>query len=244
MDLKLITLLVISIAVVSVTGCIMHSPDPAGGTFIPTSLPPYTPTATTSPGQIAECTGAADCVPAECCHPSRCISKVAQRVCTMMCTASCEGPLDCGAGTCGCVKGTCSLVPASSVSSAPEGFTGITIKASPQRYSPIMSSTPGIGLEPVTAGFSADNASFAWKATYGQFLSWNFQDFKVNQLGDSVSNHGEKLYWSFIDKPSSTTTPVWITVTAKDIASERVLGSSTVTLGWEGNYSVTVNQIE
>lgn len=107
-----------------------------------------------------------------------------------------------------------------------------------------MSSTPGIGLEPVTNGFSADNASFEWKTTYGQFLSWNSPDFKVNQLGDSVSNHGEKLYWSFIDKPPSTTSPVMITVTAKDIASGRVLGSSAVTLGWVGNYSVTVNQIE
>ncbi|HSA38296.1 MAG TPA: hypothetical protein P5013_05310 [Methanoregula sp.] len=244
MDLTLITLLVISIAAVSIAGCTMHSPDPAGSPSIPTSLLPGTPAATTSAEQIAECNDASDCIPAECCSSSRCIPKVAQRVCSMMCTASCEGPLDCGAGTCGCVNRTCSLVPASSVSSAHGGLTGITIKASPQRYSPIMSSTPGIGLEPVATGFSADNALFAWKATYGQFLSWNSPDFKVNQLGDSVSNHGEKLYWSFIDKPPSTITPVMITVTAKDIASGRILGSSTVTLGWEGNYSVTVNQIE
>lgn len=157
-----------------------------------------------------------------------------------MCTMSCEGPLDCGAGSCGCVNGTCSVVPAPSVLPDSRQVTAITIKTSPQRYSPIMSSTPGVGLEPVITGFSAANASFTWNATYGQFLSWNSPDFKVNQLGDSANNHGEKLYWSFIDAPSSTATPVTITVTATDTASGRLLGRSTVTLAWEGNYSVTV----
>ena len=99
-----------------------------------------------------------------------------------------------------------------------------------------MSSTPGIGLEPVVTGFDAGNATFAWKTTYGQFLSWNSPDFTVNQLGDSATNHGEKLYWSFIDQPASTATPVTITVTATDTASGRLLGSSTVTLAWADNY--------
>jgi hypothetical protein len=107
-----------------------------------------------------------------------------------------------------------------------------------------MSSTPGIGLEPVATGFSAGDALFTWKTTYGEFLAWNSPDFKVNQLGDSASNHGEKLYWSFIDKPASAATPVIITITATDPASGRLLGSSTVTLAWEGNYSVTVKETE
>jgi hypothetical protein len=142
------------------------------------------------------------------------------------------------------VNGKCSVIPGSSASPAPLETTSITIKASPQRYSPIMSSTPGIGLEPVATGFSPDNASFAWNATYGHFLSWNAPDFRINQMGDTAGNHGEKLYWSFIDKPSSTATPVTITVTATDTASGRLFGRSTVTLAWEGNYSVTVREVE
>jgi hypothetical protein len=145
---------------------------------------------------------------------------------------------------CGCVNGKCSVIPLSSASSTLLKTTSITIRASPQRYSPIMSSTPGIGLEPVATGFSADNASFTWKATYGWFLSWNAPDFKINQLGDSTSNHGEKLYWSFIDKPSSMATPVTITVTARDTGSGRVLGTSVVKLIWEDNLSVTVREVE
>jgi hypothetical protein len=159
-----------------------------------------------------------------------------------MCTASCEGPLDCGAGSCGCSRGTCSIIPASPAA-VPLGLTSVTITAFPQRYSPIMSSTPGIGLEPNITGFTAQEASFTWDATYGQFLSWNSPDFTVNQLGSSASNHGEKLYWSFTDKPSTTAVPVTITVTAKDTAG-RVLGSSTVTLTWDGDYAVTVQQVE
>jgi hypothetical protein len=244
MDPKVIGLLVICIAAISVAGCTTHSSVPVGTTTVPASLSPATPAATASPVQVAECMRDADCVPAECCHASSCTALAAKRPCNLLCTASCEGPLDCGAGSCGCVNGKCSVVPASSATPAPGGHTGITIKASPLRYSPIMSSTPGIGLEPVVTGFSIQDASFAWKATYGQFLSWNSPDYTVNQLGDTVSNHGEKLYWSFTDRPPSTDTPVTITVTATDASSGHLLGSSTVTLAWEGNSTVTVSQAE
>ena len=221
----------------------MHPAEPAGITTLPASLPKTIPAATASPLQVAECTRDADCVPAECCHPSGCTSLAAKHPCNLLCTASCEGPLDCGAGSCGCVKGTCSVIVASSASSVTGRPAAMTIRASPQFYSPIMSSTPGIGLEPVATAFDTGNASFMWKATYGQFLSWNSPDFKVTPLGDSATNHGEKLYWSFTDKPSSTATPVTITITATDKASGLLLGSSTLTLAWEGNYSVTVQEI-
>lgn len=107
-----------------------------------------------------------------------------------------------------------------------------------------MSSTPGIGLELTTTGFNKENASFAWKASYGRFLAWNSPGYTVNQLGDTVSNHGEKIYWSFTDKPSSITNPVTITVTATESGSGRFLGSSTLTLAWDGDYAVTVKGVE
>jgi hypothetical protein len=242
MDAKAVALLVIGIAAIFIAGCMTQSPGP--GSTPTVTVPVPVPATTVSPPLAPACARNEDCVPAGCCHPSGCTNVLVKKPCNLMCTASCEGPLDCGAGSCGCVDGTCSVLPAPSGSPAGPGLTGITVRASPQRYSPIMSSTPGIGLEPVSTGFRTDNASFAWKATYGQFLSWNSPDFKVNQLGDSANNHGEKLYWSFTDKPSSTATPVTITVTATDTASGRPLGSSTVTLAWEGNYSVTVKTVE
>lgn len=105
----------------------------------------------------------------------------------------------------------------------------------------MMSSTPGIGLTPEVTGFSAGNASFAWTATYGEFLSWGSPGFRVNPLGSSATNHGETIYWSFYERPASTESPVTITVTATDPASGRILGNATVTLAWAGNYSVAVS---
>ena len=242
MDLKAIALLLICIAAISGAGCTTHSPEPAGTASVTASLSPII-SATPAPARPAECTRAADCVPAGCCHPSSCIPKTQKQVCDRMCTASCEGPLDCGAGSCGCVDGTCSVVPASSAPAFPEFFP-LSISASPKRYSPVMSSTPGIGLEPVISGFSAVNATFTWNTTYGHFLSWGAPDFRVKTGGDSASNRGEKIYWSFIDQPPSTTTPVTIVVTATDTATGRLLGSSSVTLDWTDKYSVTVRNRE
>jgi hypothetical protein len=95
---------------------------------MPASLPRTTPEPTVSPFQVAECSSDTDCIPAECCHPSSCTALVTKRVCTLLCTASCEGPLDCGAGRCGCVNGTCSVIPSSSATRKP---TAITVRASP-----------------------------------------------------------------------------------------------------------------
>jgi hypothetical protein len=244
MDSYVIALLVICIAAISAAGCTTQSAGPMDTTTIPASLPRTIPATTLSLIQPVECSRDADCVPAECCHPSSCTAAVAEHPCNLMCTMSCEGPLDCGAGSCGCVNGKCSVISALSVSSARQKPTALSIEVSPRHYSPFMSSTPGIGLEPLITGFSAQDATFAWKVTYGQFLSWNSPDFKVNQLGDSATNHGEKLYWSFIEKPTSTKTPVTITVTATDTGSGRIMGSSMVILAWDGDYAVTVKNIE
>ena len=141
----------------------------------------------------------------------------------------------------GCVNDTCSLVPLP-VSQRP--VTSLRMEASPQRYSPMMSSTPGIGLVPNATGFNPGTATFSWNASYGGFLSWNPPDYTVNPLGAATSNTGGKLYWSFTDKPASTTEPVIITVTARDTVSGTVLGKSTVTLAWDGDNAVTVKDIQ
>jgi hypothetical protein len=101
-----------------------------------------------------------------------------------------------------------------------------------------MSSTPGVGITVDGNGFDAARARFAWNATYGSFLSWGPADYMVKDQGNPVSNHGEKLYWSFTEKPASTLEPVVITVTATDPVTGRMLGSSDVVLLWDGEYAV------
>jgi len=120
----------------------------------------------------------------------------------------------------------------------------VRIDAAPQMYTPLMSSTPGIGLTPNVSGFNPTDAEFTWNASYGEFLDWSSSNYTISRLSKPVINHGEKIYWSFTDGPASTRDPVIISVTARDLPSGQILGSSRLTLGWEGNYTVTVQKIE
>ena len=76
---------------------------------IPITLPPVSLTGTLQPGPTG-CTSDAECVPAQCCHPDSCINAAAKHVCILMCTNVCQGPIDCGAGHCGCVNRQCAVV--------------------------------------------------------------------------------------------------------------------------------------
>ena len=58
------------------------------------------------------CSGDSDCVPEQCCHPTACMNKAGKKPCNVLCTQVCEGPIDCGAGTCACVGGVCSVASA------------------------------------------------------------------------------------------------------------------------------------
>jgi len=58
-----------------------------------------------------QCSVDADCVPAQCCHPTGAVTKADAPDCSAtLCTASCEGPLDCGAGEIKCLSNKCSVV--------------------------------------------------------------------------------------------------------------------------------------
>ncbi len=227
-------------AAVILAGCA----SPNSGPVTPTPAASVPTTVTTLPAtsvppvtlQSAECTGAADCIPAECCHPTACIAGPRKTPCTIMCTMVCSGPLDCGAGSCGCIDGRCAVIPASRASGSPDLSIGIV--ASPPRYSPLMSSTPGIGLEAVVTGSVPKNTTYTWNASYGHFLSWSSPDFRVNELGNTVTNHGEEIYWTFTDRPASTAVPVTITVLVSEPGTGRVLAGGALDLAWDGNFTV------
>lgn len=64
-----------------------------------------------SDNNVKECKNDNDCVPGGCCHPNSCVSLDKKPDCKgMICTQDCSGPLDCGAGHCGCVNNKCSIV--------------------------------------------------------------------------------------------------------------------------------------
>ena len=63
---------------------------------------------------VQQCSIDADCMPAQCCHPTGAIDQAHAPDCSgVVCTMSCEGPLDCGQGEVKCVSHKCSVVPLS-----------------------------------------------------------------------------------------------------------------------------------
>lgn len=234
MDKTLLAFTITCIAAVLLAGCTATSPSPGGGTT--TSIP--TSVATTAPPDNQTCTTADDCVPAQCCHPTSCVNQASIHVCNLLCTASCEGPLDCGAGSCGCNNGRCVVVPAAT--STKNLLTSLQLTASPQRYAPTMSSTVGVGIEIHASGFDPATSIVTWTATYGKFLSWGPVNFTVQERGNPVINDGGKLYWSYSEKPASTSEPVIVTVTATDPSTNKVLAKSTIILDWDRNSGVVV----
>ena len=58
-----------------------------------------------------ECVMDSDCVPLCGCHPNSCVSISKKPECErVICTQECSGPLDCGAGSCDCLNGKCSVI--------------------------------------------------------------------------------------------------------------------------------------
>ncbi|MBI5061545.1 MAG: hypothetical protein HZB67_04500 [Candidatus Aenigmarchaeota archaeon] len=57
------------------------------------------------------CNVDSDCVPEECCHPTSCVNIQHRPNCEgIMCTAVCQGLIDCGAGKCSCIDNRCQVV--------------------------------------------------------------------------------------------------------------------------------------
>jgi hypothetical protein len=215
MDMRLLTLSILCIIAVVVAGCTTGTPPADSAPPVPAG------TLTTTPVAPIPMTAAG-------------------------CTMSCQGPLDCGAGSCGCVKGTCSVVPAQqavTTEATQKSAQSVRIWATPQRYSSMMSSTPGIELSVIMPPTDTSTVLYDWKADYGQFLSWNPPDYAVNQKGSEVTTNGEKIYWSYTEKPAGTASPVTITMTARDTATRKVIGQSVLTLAWDGTNGVMVQGI-
>ncbi|MCX6701105.1 MAG: hypothetical protein NTV68_14510 [Methanomicrobiales archaeon] len=88
-----------------------------------------------------------------------------------------------------------SPVPATAVPLTTPGQVDLSIRASPEKYSPLMSSTVGIGLTPQYSGSAA--AVYSWNTSYGYFISWNATDSKVTPYNSSIDTSDPTIYWSY-----------------------------------------------
>ncbi|RLF94233.1 hypothetical protein DRN50_05840, partial [Thermococci archaeon] len=77
-------------------------------------------------------------------------------------------------------------------------YEKVKIQTDRDSYTPIMSSTVGIGLVPIyISERDPETVKFHWRTNYGHFVSWESQEYKVIMLGIDVINNGEKIYWSY-----------------------------------------------
>jgi hypothetical protein len=125
-----------------------------------------------------------------------------------------------------------------------EALGQVKIQADMDTYTPLTSSTVGIGLTPIyTLGRSPETVKFHWHTNYGHFVSWGSPDFKVNELESEVINSGEEIYWSYganemdVEKP-----PVQISLRIEDAQSGQLLAESILEIDWEDRYIAKVKK--
>jgi len=111
----------------------------------------------------------------------------------------------------------------------------ITIQIDRDVYTPLMSSTVGIGLTPVnTLEGSPEIVKYHWHTDYGYFVAWDSPDFKVRLLGQEVINNEEKIYWSYDPNEMGTEKPsVEISLQMESARSGRVLAGARLKIEWE-----------
>jgi hypothetical protein len=139
---------------------------------------------------------------------------------------------------CGCIApGASESQPPSSPSQVQSVAAPLLIQidASPPRYNPAMSSTIGIRLTPMnTSGIIPPTAQFTWGTTFGSFYHWGPPDFKVIELGPEYTGTKDPVYWSyFSEHGEKERQPVNITLTVRGSATEGILASSGLNVGWE-----------
>jgi len=109
------------------------------------------------------------------------------------------------------------------------GIVDVSIQASPQKYSPHMSSTVGIGLTPQYTG--SGPVVYSWNTSYGHFVSWNATDGKVTQYNESIDTVDPTIYWTYSpDDMGKEKPPVTIRLIVK--TPPRTHGGSG-TLAWK-----------
>jgi hypothetical protein len=125
------------------------------------------------------------------------------------------------------------------------GIVDISILAKPVKYSPLMSSTVGIGLTPVYNG--TGQVVYSWNTSYGYFIGWNAPDWKVDRHSQSIDTTNQTIYWSYSpDDMGKEKPPVTIRLIVKtpprDHGGNGTIAWKDLHLTWENNDTAVVIQ--
>ena len=107
---------------------------------------------------------------------------------------------------------------------------------SPDKYSPAMSSTPGIKFTPIN---SDNTVKYECSASEGQFLTWD--NSIITQLGQQCEiRSGKSIYWS----PLSSGDKAEIVVTIKMIKDGKMISQKRAIIGKDDDILYSVKEIE
>jgi hypothetical protein len=69
----------------------------------------------------------------------------------------------------------------------------VAINSEINKYSPLMSSTPGM---PLVAETKEEDIKYHWITEQGTFLNWERDSGKINILGKDIKSNEQRIYWS------------------------------------------------
>jgi hypothetical protein len=89
------------------------------------------------------------------------------------------------------------MFPAIIYQKVPDNKIEVTINSEINKYSPLMSSTPGM---PLVADFipsiKEERIIYHWITEQGTFLDWKRDNGMINILGKDIKNSEQRIYWS------------------------------------------------
>jgi polar amino acid transport system substrate-binding protein len=191
------------------------------------------------------CSVDSDCVPEQCCHPTSCINKSYKGVCNELCTAVCDGPIDCGAGHCGCVNGTCQVLPGPSQIAT--YIVGIDADYPPFTYIDLNGTPAGFDVDSVQwiaqeEGFKVDFQPVAWNDSISALLAG-----KIDMIysGMSMTDERKQLvnfsipYWKVNQSVATHVNSTW--TMQEFFAGDMIIGAQRGTPGqsWVEDHLVT-----
>ncbi|UPT72524.1 MAG: hypothetical protein M0D55_11140 [Elusimicrobiota bacterium] len=115
------------------------------------------------------------------------------------------------------------------------GPTKMRVDLFPAAYSAAMSSTPGLGLTPVSEPPSGVTPRYRYTATEGYFVTWDESTHEVLIHGPEFVTLTGKVYWSYDAAiPTGRAGPVRLAVITENAKSGKPLARADINLAFDG----------
>lgn len=113
--------------------------------------------------------------------------------------------------------------------------TQMRVDLLPGAYSAAMSSTPGMGLYPVSEPPSGVTPRYRYTATEGFFVTWDESTHEVLQQGPEFVTLAGRVYWTYDPSvPTGRSGPVRIAVITENAKNGKPLARADINLAFDG----------